>query len=135
MSSDDQHDQDEDTLFAAAMQDVEPLSKGRPQQLKTAREVTEAHLARRDAALGINDNSVDPNFLTLGEVPARQPLEYLEWKKDGVQRAVFGRSAACDAAATTSKPVWIYTAKPSKKRAIWCLTFSKRPAPKASVIC
>ena len=91
MSSDDQHDQDEDTLFAAAMQDVEPLSKGRPQQLKTAREVTEAHLARRDAALGINDNSVDPNFLTLGEVPARQPLEYLEWKKDGVQRAVFGR--------------------------------------------
>jgi DNA-nicking Smr family endonuclease len=91
MSPEDQQNPDEEALFAAAMQDVEPLSKGRQQELKSAREITDAHLARRDAALGLNDNSVDPNFLTLGEVPLRQPLEYLEWKKDGVQRAVYDR--------------------------------------------
>lgn len=93
MKSDDQQDPhgDEDELFAEAMQDVAPLSKGRQQQRKSQREVTEAHLARRDAALGIGDDRVDPNFLTLGEVPPRAPLEYLEWKKDGVQNAVFDR--------------------------------------------
>jgi DNA-nicking Smr family endonuclease len=91
MMSDDQQDQDEDALFAEAMQDVAPLSKGRQQKRKSAREVTETHLTRRDAALGLNDDREDPNFLTLGEVPPRQPLEYLEWKKDGVQNAVFDR--------------------------------------------
>lgn len=95
MNSDDQDQRDqepeEEDLFAQAMQDVAPLSKGRQQERRSAREVTEAHLKRRDAALGVNDDRVDPNFLTLADVPLRQPLEYLEWKKDGVQNAVFDR--------------------------------------------
>ena len=91
MKSDDHQDSKEDDLFAQAMQDVAPLSKGRQQERKATREITDAHLARRDAALGVHDNKVDPNFLTLSEVPPRQPLEYLEWKKDGVQNAVFDR--------------------------------------------
>jgi DNA-nicking Smr family endonuclease len=84
-------DPDDEDLFAQAMQDVAPISKGRAQIGKTGVEVTEAHLQRRDAALGLNDNRVDPNFLTLGEVKPRQPIEYLEWKKVGVQNAVFDR--------------------------------------------
>ena len=82
---------DDDTLFAAAMQDVAPLVKGRQQALPGAREVTQAQLARRDAALGVEQERLDANFLTLGEVPPRAPLEFLEWKKNGVQNAVFDR--------------------------------------------
>ncbi len=82
---------DDDTLFAAAMQDVAPLAKGRQQALPGAREVTQAQLARRDAALGLEQERLDANFLTLGEVAPRAPLEFLEWKKNGVQNAVFDR--------------------------------------------
>lgn len=84
-------DQDEDDLFAEAMQDVAPLpgSTGRQQERKNPPEVTPAQLQRRDAALGLRNDMVDPNFLTLGEVAAREPLEFLEWKKVGVQNAVF----------------------------------------------
>ncbi len=82
-------DADEDQLFAEAMQDVAPLDTRKRAQRKTGVTVTDTHLARRDAALGIGEDKVDPNFLTLGDVTPRQPLEYLEWKKDGVQNAVF----------------------------------------------
>jgi len=84
-------DADEDELFAEAMQDVAPINKGRKQPRKPASEVTQAHLQRRDAALGLNEDRADPNFLSLGEVEPRAPLEVLEWKKDGVQNAVFRR--------------------------------------------
>jgi len=82
---------DEEALFAEAMQDVAPISKGRRRARKISGEVTQAHLQRRDAALGLHQDRVDPNFLTLGEVKPRAPLELLEWKKDGVQNAVFNR--------------------------------------------
>ena len=82
-------DGDEMDLFSEAMQDVAPINKGRQQPGNTGVEVTPAHLSRRDAAEGLNKDRVDPNFLTLGEVPSRQPLEYLEWKKVGVQNAVY----------------------------------------------
>ena len=77
--------------FSAAMQDVAPISKGKRQLLKSKVEVTPAQLQRRDAALGLGTDLVDPNFLTLAEVKQREPLEYLEWRKDGVQKAVFDK--------------------------------------------
>ena len=80
-----------DDAFREAMQDVQPLNKGRRQERKTSQTVSIAQLQRRDAAEGKLANAVDPNYLTLGEVPSRQPLEYLEWKKDGVQNAVFSK--------------------------------------------
>ena len=80
---------DVERLFAEAMQDVAPLEQRKRAERKTGVTVTDAHLARRDAALGIGEDKTDPNFLTPGEVPPRQPLEYLEWKKDGVQNAVY----------------------------------------------
>ncbi len=86
--------EDEDDLFSKAMQDVAPLTKGakvlQPVR-KGVQEVSAAQRSRRDAALGINSDAVDPNFLTLGEVPPRDPLEFLEWKKVGVQNAVFDK--------------------------------------------
>lgn len=87
-------DQDEDDLFAEAMQDVEPLpspAKSRQQARKHPPDVTSAQQQRRDAAMGLHHDGVDPNFLTLGEVPSRGPLEFLEWKKVGVQNAVFSK--------------------------------------------
>jgi DNA-nicking Smr family endonuclease len=83
---------DDEDLFSSEMQDVQPLAKGRPQDLRRARdEVTIAEQHRRDAALGIKQERVDDNVLTLGEVPAKEPMEYLEWRKVGVQRAVFNK--------------------------------------------
>lgn len=89
----DMEDGDASELFSAAMEDVSRISKGRKgRQLPTTRaQATSTHLARREAALGIQQSQQDENFLTLGEVVSRAPLEYLEWKKDGVQRAVFDK--------------------------------------------
>jgi hypothetical protein len=63
------NDPPEDDLFASEMQDVAPIAKGRQQVHKAVGEVTPAQLQRRDAALGLNNDLVDPNFLTLGDVP------------------------------------------------------------------
>jgi DNA-nicking Smr family endonuclease len=83
---------DDDELFSSAMQDVQPLKKGRAQALSQPRdEVSIAEQHRRDAAVGVKVERLDANTLTLSEVPARQPLEVLEWKKVGVQRAVFSK--------------------------------------------
>jgi len=84
-------DDPEEDSFADAMQDVAPLAKGHKQIHKAVAVVTPSHLKRREAALGLNSDPVDPNFLTLAEVLPRAPLEVLEWKKDGVQNAVFDR--------------------------------------------
>ena len=86
-------DLDDDSAFAQAMQDVVPLSE-QGSVTKTSQraplEVTQAQLSRREAAVG-NTPEVDPNFLTLSEVPQKEPLEYLEWRKDGVQLAVYDK--------------------------------------------
>ncbi|MEM7079611.1 MAG: DNA endonuclease SmrA [Pseudomonadota bacterium] len=85
--NEDDHDLD---AFREAMSDVAPLAKGR-QTTGGPREQTVGQQARREAAVGLTRDAVDPNFLTLGEVPAVEPLAYVEWKKDGVQHAVFSR--------------------------------------------
>ena len=48
-------------------------------------------LQRRRAAEQFTADPQRENFLTLAEVPLRQPLEVLEWKQDGVQHAVFSK--------------------------------------------
>ena len=83
--------------FASAMQDVQPLSPSRgkskgkqtfaaPQRL-SAEEVE----ARRRAAEEFQTEEDATNFLTLGEVKPRDPLEVLEWRQDGIQLAVFDK--------------------------------------------
>ena len=88
----------EDDAFRDAMSDVAPLSakQQRVQRDKPSGDATPAQLERREAALGNRTKTpgADPNYLTLGEVPQRHPRDILEWKKDGVQRAVFARLKA-----------------------------------------
>ncbi len=86
-----------DSDFRDAMGDVEPLNpKKKRSQESDARpkEATPAQLEKRAAALGLGQSQVDPNPLTLGEVPPLEPRDVLEWKKDGVQHEVFARLRA-----------------------------------------
>ena len=79
------------TDFASAMKDVEPLSKGKqtlkPPKPKTADE----QQVLRKAAEEFQSEEDEANFLTLGEVKPRDPLEVLEWRQDGIQLAVFNK--------------------------------------------
>jgi len=93
----------DDDDFLSAMSDVEPLdarqrkrAEHQEAQLEARREMPRelslTQLERRYAALGINRTpDVDPNPLTLGDVAQVAPRDVLEWKKDGVQNAVFSR--------------------------------------------
>ena len=108
----------EDDSFRDAMSDVAPLSskRQRVQHGKTAAEATPAQLQRREAAVGNRNNhaAVDPNFLTLGEVPGLGPRDILEWKKDGVQHGVFARLKAGKYAAEGSLDLHRHTVKESR---------------------
>ena len=79
----------EEELFLEAMRDVAPVDKGRKQDRKVSTADTPGQKQRREDASGRTKDTVDPNFLTLGEVDSVDPLAHLEWKKDGVQNAVF----------------------------------------------
>ena len=83
---------EEQESFADVMQDVQPLSKGKNVVRKNVRESSEiAQENRRLSAEGKLKPAKDENYLTLGEVQLKAPLEYLEWKKIGIQNAVFER--------------------------------------------
>ena len=82
----------EQESFADVMQGVQPLSKGKNVVRKNVRESSEiAQENRRLSAEGKLKQAKDENYLTLGEVHSKAPLEYLEWKKIGIQNAVFER--------------------------------------------
>ena len=82
-------DGSDESLFLEAMRDVAPVDKGRKQARKISSTDTPGHKQRREDASGTTKDTVDPNFLTLGEVKPIDPLAHIEWKKDGVQNAVF----------------------------------------------
>ncbi|TDJ34963.1 MAG: DNA endonuclease SmrA [Gammaproteobacteria bacterium] len=80
----------EEESFKDAMSDVAPLQQRRVRHEKVVQEATTSQMERREAALGnTRASKVDPNYLSLGEVPQKQPRDILEWKKDGVQHEVF----------------------------------------------
>jgi DNA-nicking Smr family endonuclease len=79
----------EEDSFREAMAGVAPLAQKRVALGKPPPAATPAQLERREAALGNRQPKVDPNYLTLSEVPLLHPRETLEWKKDGVQHEVF----------------------------------------------
>ncbi len=94
MSSDQPPGDKEDddvAAFLEAMQDVAPVAKGRKTIHQSPTITTPGQQQRRLDAAGEHKDLADPNFLTLGDVPPRAPLEYLEWKQDGVQNAVFDK--------------------------------------------
>jgi DNA-nicking Smr family endonuclease len=84
----------EDDTFREAMAGVAPLAQKKVVHAKPRPEATASQLERREAALGERKPKVDPNYLTLGEVPLLHPRETLEWKKDGVQHEVFRKLRA-----------------------------------------
>lgn len=93
MAGDDSSSEDD---FAKAMADVAPLKKGQRLVEPAATGPAVSAIARdnrRAAALGLTDKA-DPNPLTLGDVPPVAPQAVLEWKKDGVQQAVFAKLRA-----------------------------------------
>ncbi len=73
------------------MQDVQPLSKGKQTFAPPQRLSADDAEARRRAAEEFQSEEDASNFLTLGEVKARDPLEVLEWRQDGIQLAVFDK--------------------------------------------
>lgn len=80
----------DEQAFLNAMQDVAPISHKR--QVQKSRPVASpGQQQRREDAEGKAQEAADRNTLTLGEVPARAPLEFLEWKQNGVQNAVFDK--------------------------------------------
>ena len=83
--------EDDKDLFAAQMQDVTPLVNPRTDTRKSWQGASAEQLQRRRAGEAFAEDVSEQNFLTLSEVEARQPLEMLEWKQDGVQHAVFSK--------------------------------------------
>lgn len=80
----------ENESFKDAMSGVSPLVQKRVRHEKGVQEATISQIERREAALSHNKPpTVDPNYLSVGEVRQRQPRDILEWKKDGVQHEVF----------------------------------------------
>ena len=80
-------DDDED-LFRAAVTGVAPL-KVPSKPAKPRAEPTLSQRTRRENAEVDKQPSIDPNYLTLGEVKQLAPHELVSWKKDGVQESVF----------------------------------------------
>jgi DNA-nicking Smr family endonuclease len=78
----------DDELFRAAMSDVAPL-KAAPKSPKARTPPSADQLARRAHAQSDHQASIDPNYLTPGEVKQLGPHELVSWKKDGVQDGVF----------------------------------------------
>lgn len=81
---------DEQDLFKEAMEGVEPLRGEQPRNTeRRPRASSPGDIERRKAAQEHRSDRVDPNFLTLEEVPNVAPYDLLEWKKDGVQEGVY----------------------------------------------
>lgn len=73
-------------LFQQMMGDVKPIEQDTTIK-KKERVLTEAHLARRQAAVSLAEEQQE--YLTLDNAPMVQPDDILEYKKDGVQDGVF----------------------------------------------
>ena len=92
MPDDDLPDEvSEEEAFFAEMADVKPLEKRRRQANSVSTALTPGHMQRQADAVNVRKDVADPNYLTLSDVPGVEPLAYVEWKKDGVQNAVFNK--------------------------------------------
>lgn len=79
--------QDDDfSLFQAMMNDVKPI-KNDTAELKKSHVVTEAQLAKRQAAIWLNVD--DPNYLSTEQTEMIKPQDVIEFKRDGVQEGVY----------------------------------------------
>ncbi|WED22517.1 DNA endonuclease SmrA [Vibrio sp. JC009] len=79
------HEDDLD-LFQQMMGDVKPLTQDTAEHQKKHK-VTEAHIARREAAVWLSEQ--DPEYLSLDNAPMLKPEDIIEFKRDGVQDGVY----------------------------------------------
>ncbi len=75
------HDDDFD-LFQQMMGDVKPIAQDTA-ELKKVHQVTDAQLAKREAAIWLTED--DPEYLSLDHAEMLKPDEFDEFKHDGVQ--------------------------------------------------
>mgnify|MGYP001193543768 FL=1 len=81
--------EEESDDFAEAMRDVAPLNQAnKVVRSSPGAAPSETLEVRREAAQNFAAPSIDPNYLTLGDVKSKDPLEFLEWRQDGIQLAV-----------------------------------------------
>ncbi len=73
-------------LFQQMMGDVKTITHDTV-ELKKAHQVTEAQLAKREAAVSLADH--DPEALSIDHAPMLKPDDMLEFKRDGVQDGVY----------------------------------------------
>jgi DNA-nicking Smr family endonuclease len=79
--------QEEDLdLFQQMMGDVKPLTQDTA-ELKKEHHVSDAQLARREAAMNLADD--DPEYLSLDHAPMLKPDDLIEFKRSGVQEGVY----------------------------------------------
>lgn len=78
--------QDDTALFQALMSDVKPLDNDTA-ELKKSHVVTEAQLAKRQAAIWLSEDS--PEYLSTEQTEMIKPQDMIEFKRDGVQEGVF----------------------------------------------
>lgn len=81
MSQNDDHD-----LFQQMMGDIKPIEQDTAQLTKT-HHVTQAQLARREAAIWLN--SSDPDYLSIDHAVMLKPEDIIAFKRNGVQEGVF----------------------------------------------
>lgn len=77
---------DDFALFQAMMGDVKPIEQDTAEHQKQHR-VTEAQLAKREAAIWLTDH--DPEYLSLDHATMLKPEDMIEFKRDGVQEGVY----------------------------------------------
>ncbi|KFA95772.1 DNA endonuclease SmrA [Vibrio sp. ER1A] len=81
MSQDDDLD-----LFQQMMGDVKPIHSDTV-ELKKTHQVSDAHLAKRQAALWLSEQ--DPEYLSIDYAPMIKPDDLIEFKRDGMQEGVY----------------------------------------------
>lgn len=77
---------DDLSLFQTMMGDVTPLKQDKTEH-KKHHHVTDAHIARREAAMWLDEN--DPQYLSLEHAKMLKPEDLIEFKRDGVQDGVY----------------------------------------------
>ena len=79
--------QDDFELFQQMMGDVKPLKTNDVAEHQKTIQVTDAQLARREAATSLDER--DSDYLSLDNAPMIKPEDLIEFKRDGVQDGVF----------------------------------------------
>ncbi len=78
--------EDDLDLFQKMMDDVKPLTQDIA-ELKKDHHVSDAQLARREAAMNLTED--EPEYLSLDHAPMLKPDDIIEFKRSGVQNGVY----------------------------------------------